>query len=321
MGFRRYKPSEIALAAPPMGDDEYQALVEDIKVHGLRNPIVIFNNRILDGVYRDRACEELGIPRRYTQWQPQVHGDSVDTPIAFAISQHTRRNLTVDQKAIYAAKLATLGRGRPEKNASTDALTQHHAALMLGISRASVQRARVVVDADIAPLTELVATRELSLGAAFKFAKLPPSEALRTTQEAKRDLARNGANAIRDHLETLDDERLVSLRLAATGQTSLLPPLTPEEQARQDAAADVIFRDHPIERAAAKFQSRLNHNMAIIRAHIGKINEMVKLLPNFDHEQTRTLGLAWLMAFEKVKQKLGAELTVDSQPLIDQVSI
>ena len=43
---------------------EFDDLVADIKVHGLIEPIVIYQNKILDGRNRYRACEAAGVNYR-----------------------------------------------------------------------------------------------------------------------------------------------------------------------------------------------------------------------------------------------------------------
>jgi hypothetical protein len=57
-----------------------------------------------------------------------------------------RRHLDASQLAMVANKLATMQRGRPESNSSGELFTQKQAAAMLGISTASVKRAKIVQD-------------------------------------------------------------------------------------------------------------------------------------------------------------------------------
>jgi hypothetical protein len=56
---------EIANAFPLMEGIEFDELVADIKAHGLRNPITLFEDQILEGRNRDRACRIAGIKPLY----------------------------------------------------------------------------------------------------------------------------------------------------------------------------------------------------------------------------------------------------------------
>jgi len=85
---------------PMMGDDEYRALVEDIREHGLREPIVVWQGKIVDGRNRYRACMELGITPQYREW------DGRGSLTAFVVSQNLhRRHLTASQKAVIALEI------------------------------------------------------------------------------------------------------------------------------------------------------------------------------------------------------------------------
>lgn len=92
----RYEAHPLAELVPPMADEEYGALVADIAAHGLHEPIVLHEGRILDGRHRYRACLEAGVPPRFRTYE----GDS---PAGFVLSQNLhRRHLTPGQRAALA---------------------------------------------------------------------------------------------------------------------------------------------------------------------------------------------------------------------------
>jgi hypothetical protein len=51
-----------------MTAEDFAALVEDIRRHGVRTPILIHAGQILDGRHRYRACREVGIPCPTVAW-------------------------------------------------------------------------------------------------------------------------------------------------------------------------------------------------------------------------------------------------------------
>src|SRR5262249_56926866 len=61
---------------PLMEGEEFEALVADIKVHGLRECIVLFEDMILDGRHRYRACLQAGIEPNFTVY-------TGDDPLAY----------------------------------------------------------------------------------------------------------------------------------------------------------------------------------------------------------------------------------------------
>jgi ParB-like chromosome segregation protein Spo0J len=106
---------------PLLGDDELRELADDIKAHGLHQPIWLYQDRergpmLLDGRNRVRACILAGVP-----WVKQFYEG--DDPIAFSISANEkRRHLTAGQRAFLALEIEKLyaaetRRGRPRKDA------------------------------------------------------------------------------------------------------------------------------------------------------------------------------------------------------------
>lgn len=97
---------------PLLNEKDHTALVEDICANGLREPITLCGGMVLDGRNRLRACQDAGIEPRFHDY------DGLD-PAAFVVSLILRRHhLDESQRAMVAAKLATLGEGRPLKNSA-----------------------------------------------------------------------------------------------------------------------------------------------------------------------------------------------------------
>ena len=78
-----------------MGKAELKQVAEDIKANGLREPIVLFDRKILDGRNRLLACELAGVEPRYEEFTG-THREA----FAFAWSKNfARRHLTSSQAA------------------------------------------------------------------------------------------------------------------------------------------------------------------------------------------------------------------------------
>lgn len=162
---------------PLMGAKEFAELREDIRVNGQRDPITLLDEKILDGRNRYQACRELGVDPIIVTF------NGVGTPLAFVISHNLRRrHLSEGQRAMVAAKLATIDRrGRPGKNTAPAAfISQGVAADMLNVSVDSVQRATKVVRHGIPDLADRIESdRNFSLTEAARIATQPKARQAR----------------------------------------------------------------------------------------------------------------------------------------------
>ncbi len=166
-----------------MEEAELIELAADIKGQGLLEPIALDSEgRILDGRNRYMACRSIGIEPQYV---------TIDTaePVAYVVSKNLkRRHLTEPQRAMVAARVATLKPWRPAESAPIGALSQRKAAEMLSVSRRSIQRARQVISRGIPELVEAVDAGDIPVSAAVDAVEAPPEE-----QQAIVGLIRSGA--------------------------------------------------------------------------------------------------------------------------------
>lgn len=91
---------EITNIFPEMEDEEYRTLLEDIKEHGLCEPIWTYQGKIIDGRHRYRVCLELGIEPKFREWDG--NGSLVDFVISLNLH---RRHLTSSQRAAIAVEI------------------------------------------------------------------------------------------------------------------------------------------------------------------------------------------------------------------------
>jgi hypothetical protein len=124
---------------PLVEDTEFDELVADIKANGLHEPIVVYEDKILDGRNRYRACEAAEVEPTFTVYQG-------DDPVSYVISLNLRRrHLDESQRAMVAAKLATLKRG-DNQHSPIGETSQAKAAELLNVGKRSVERAAEVRD-------------------------------------------------------------------------------------------------------------------------------------------------------------------------------
>jgi hypothetical protein len=164
-----YEFHPLADLFPMMSDEEIDVLGDDMLANGQRESIAVFDEKILDGRNRYLACMRKGIEPRFINQLPA-------DPVAFVASANLhRRHLDESQRAMIAAKLATLRHGQHKTDASTDASTQGEAANLLNVSRPSVQRARYIQDHGVPALVDAVDRGEVSLSAAVAFVRNKPT--------------------------------------------------------------------------------------------------------------------------------------------------
>lgn len=104
----------VANIFPMMTEKELESLKQDISVNGLREPIWLFQEKIIDGRNRYIACLETGIKPVFRKYEGNEN-DLIDFVISLNLH---RRHLNTSQKACLAVELLPELEKRTKENLS-----------------------------------------------------------------------------------------------------------------------------------------------------------------------------------------------------------
>lgn len=198
---------------------DLDALAADMRENGYDEdkPIVLLDGEILDGRHRHAAAIMAEV-------EPVFRKFTGKDPVAYAMEKLRRQHLNDSQRAMLAAGLAKLPRGRPELKAQSCAFhSQDEAADMLKVSRRLVQQARTVQDQGSAKLKAAVNEGTVSVSDAAKIVSKPApvqNRAVKDVKAGKASTVTASANA--------QDRKLCASCLRAVRVGQPLPPTCPE---------------------------------------------------------------------------------------------
>ncbi len=204
---------ELANLFPMLEGQAFADLVEDVRANGVREPIVMFEGRVLDGRNRYMAAREAGLPYPVVEY-------TGDDALSYVVSLNLkRRHLDEGQRATVGAKIANLKHGGsrrhdqpanlPLEGSQPAPITQATAARMMNVSERSVRTAGVVLQHGTPALVAQVETGQVSVSAAAEVARLPEVAQIATVEagpDAVRDLAANLRAASPDEKAALREQ-------------------------------------------------------------------------------------------------------------------
>ena len=137
---------------PLLEGEAFAALVADIEANGLMEPITVYQDMVLDGRNRLRACKAAGIEPKFLEFDG-------DDPLAFVLSLNLhRRHLNESQRGMVASRLEILRHGgarRGDQDANLP-LDRKAIASMLNVSSRTVASAAAVRDHALPELIQSV---------------------------------------------------------------------------------------------------------------------------------------------------------------------
>ena len=122
--------------------DDFKFLGADIRENGLLNPIMLYEEMVLDGWQRLDGCAWANVDPRFVHFE-ELHPNS--SPIKFVIAQNARRrHLSKSQLALAIVKTSDWkDKGRPSEDAP--GATEKDMAHDVGVSDRTIRQAKKVV--------------------------------------------------------------------------------------------------------------------------------------------------------------------------------
>lgn len=300
---------------PRMSDSDYRTLVSSILDAGeVTTPIVLdTKGAVIDGRHRVDACIELDIEVPFRTYR----GDDILGHV-IALNLH-RRHLTESQRAMVAAKMATMKQGdnrftidaqiqastpdeqqalfdAPKPAPSITTVSQSEAAAQLNVSRSAVQSATVVRNQGTPELTKAVESGKVSVNTAAKAAQtLTPEKQLDIIAQAPENLGK----AMREEVAKVVEK--VEKKKKDTQEWNAFVDKTHAE-----------LRPEGFDRAEENRRVNLTHDlykaMAMLAA-MPPVEEMLPLIPEYQDYRFKDLdaALSWFSAFTKAYKESRCE--------------
>ena len=117
----KLEPHPLSKLFPPISDEDFGKLAADIKLHGLRQHIVLYQGKILDGNNRYRACSLAGIKPTFADFTG-IDADARNYVISVNIH---RRHLSPDQRRDIIAALLKADPGQSNRQVADAAKADH----------------------------------------------------------------------------------------------------------------------------------------------------------------------------------------------------
>jgi len=158
-----YQAHPLANILPMMLSNELDKLTASIKIHGLQEAIMLCDGKILDGRNRYKACVAANV-------EPVFKNYGGNNALGYVMLKNLhRRQLKTSHRAVVAATLTNLKQGqRADTSNEVSAITIKQAAETLNVGRASVERAKVVLDSGNSELIDAVMRGYMTVSAAMK---------------------------------------------------------------------------------------------------------------------------------------------------------
>lgn len=271
-----YELHPLCTLFPRMSGTEFDSLCADIKANGLREPITLHDNMILDGGNRYRACIASGV-------DPVFESFDGGNLVSFVLSANLhRRHMTAGQQAAIVASAQDWAKAqparRPEKAGNVAGLsTVAQRAAQSGAGERTQRMADKVAKAD-PKLAVKVAHGEVSLPKAHASVSAPSKKPKRTLPADPAVDAEFEADNLRASVQALSERNdELEARVAVEAMDASEEEKTAAASLIADLKAQVKTLEAEVDALRSMRNSLLTENGALKNQCASLVKKMKKL--------------------------------------------
>lgn len=212
----------LSAAFPDMSREEYSEFLDSVRGIGIQNPIVLFEDKIIDGWHRYKASVELDIDC------PAVDLPEETDPRAFVLAQNaSRRNMSASQRALAVVTVNAWRRsGVTNKGGLEDPPTKttNELSNLSNTSEKTIKRAKKVITDAVKEVVEAVQAGQIGIVKASEIAKLDKDKQVEALKKpVKKTVPKevvpeyDPADEMREAIAVLNEELEKANRAAAAG--------------------------------------------------------------------------------------------------------
>lgn len=209
----------LSAAYPLLTGQELEEFERDVAACGIRVPIVLYEDQILDGRNRFLAAKKanLGVPAvEYLLANP--------TAAVFSLND-MRRHMPTGARALIAAEKANAiaGRNRARLHDNEiERVTAAQAGRVLGVSERTVKTAKPIVDAGSVALKQSVRSGDVPVHHAAEVAALPKDEQTEIVARGKKEIIETAKRLRAEKAKAKRDEK-IARNVEIARQNKMLP--------------------------------------------------------------------------------------------------
>lgn len=243
----------LSAAFPPMSEEEFQELKDSIENIGVQTPIVIFEDKVIDGWHRYTAANDVGMGC------PEMELDEDVDPRDFVLaSNKSRRHLTKSQLALSYAKVYEWApEGRPNNSEpSSELKTTKELAKLSGASTKTVEQVKKVLKDGDEDVVKAVESGKISAKRGAEIARLPKDQQSAAIDEPRPSMLDGNAP---------DDEELRANELAMEADRKLLNDMLDADEPMKLLHEEVTRLNYLVAQKDIRIASLMNEKNTAVK--------------------------------------------------------